>query len=69
MSDEHTVRASDTPDEVQLRVIVAPLLLSAFLVAMVLLYRCRSHRLRRERLAQEHEAELQEIAGEHWRAG
>lgn len=70
MSDEHTVRASDSPpDEVQLRVIVVPLVLSAFLVAVVLLYRCRSHRLRRDRLAQEHQAELKEIAGERWRSG
>lgn len=65
MSNEHTVRPSDAPDDVQLRVIVVPLLLSAFLVAVVLLYRCRAHRLRRHRLAEEHEAELQEIAGEH----
>eukprot|EP00903_Cladosiphon_okamuranus_P013731 g12784.t1 len=62
MGDEHTVRTSDAPDEVQSRVIVAPLLLSAFLVAVVLIYRCRAHRLRRDRLAHEREAELQEIA-------
>lgn len=69
MSDEHTVRTSDTPDEVQLRVIVVPLLLSASLVAVVLIYRCRSHRLRRDRLADEHQTELLEIAGEHWSSG
>lgn len=65
MSNEHAIATSDTPDEVNLRVIVVPLLLSAVLVAVVLLYRCRSHRLRRDRLAEEHEEELQEIAGEH----
>lgn len=65
MSNEHTVRPSDAPDDVQLRVIVVPLLLSAFLVVAVLLYRCRAHRLRRHRLAEEHEAELQDIAGEN----
>lgn len=49
------------PDEVQLGAIVIPLLVSAFLVAVVLVYRCRAHRQRRNRLAREHEEELQEI--------
>lgn len=69
MGDDHTVRPSDAPDDVQFRLIVAPLMLSAFLVVVVLLYRCRAHRLRREGLAEEHEAELQEMAGEHWSIG
>eukprot|EP00752_Nemacystus_decipiens_P018457 g16547.t1 len=62
MSDEHKIRPSDAPDDVQLRVIVGPLLLSAFLVAVVLFYRCRAHQLRRDRLAEEQQAELREIA-------
>lgn len=67
MSDEHTVRTSEAPDEVQLWVVVVPLLLSAFLVAAVLVYRCRAYRLRRARLAEERQVELAEIAGdEHW---
>ncbi|CAM9720715.1 unnamed protein product [Hapterophycus canaliculatus] len=49
------------PDEVQMGVIIVPLLLSIFLVAAVLAYRCRAYRLRRDRLAQEQQQELEEM--------
>lgn len=52
------------PDDVQMGVIVVPLLFSMFLAAVVLAYRCRAHRLRRNRLAQEQEEELAEMRGE-----
>lgn len=52
------------PDDVQMGVIVVPLLLSMFLVAVVLAYRCRAHRLRKDRLAREEEQELEEMKGE-----
>lgn len=52
---------SGNPDDVQLRVVVIPLLVSMFLVAVVLAYRCRAHRQRRDRLARERQEELEEI--------
>jgi len=63
MGDENTLTTSGTPEEVKLGLIVGPLLLSACLVAVVFAYRCYSHRARRDRLAQEHQAELREMAG------
>lgn len=63
MSGENTIAPgrSRSPDDVHLGVIVVPLLLSAFLVVVVLTHRCRAHRQRRDRLAREHQEELEEI--------
>ena len=63
MGDEDTLTTPGAPEEVRLGIIVVPLLLSACLVAVVFAYRCWSHRVRRDRLAQEHQAELREMAG------
>lgn len=66
MDGERTTDTSPVqhPDELQLRFVVIPLLLSVVLVASVLAYRCRAHRLRRERLAREQHEERREFAGE-----
>ncbi|CAM9887366.1 unnamed protein product [Scytosiphon promiscuus] len=63
MNSQPAVGTSETEDynDVQMGVIVVPLLFSMFLVAAVLAYRCRAHRLRRDRLAQEQQEELAEM--------
>jgi len=63
MGDDNTLSTSSAPEEVKLGFIVVPLLLASCLVVVVFLYRCYSHRRRRHRLAQEHQAELREMAG------
>eukprot|EP00904_Undaria_pinnatifida_P000556 jgi/Undpi1/10500/HiC_scaffold_29.g12950.m1 len=63
MDGERTVVTSPVrhPDEVQWRFIVIPLLMSVVLVACVLAYRCRAHRLKRERLLREQHDERREF--------
>ncbi|CAN0102487.1 unnamed protein product [Ectocarpus fasciculatus] len=52
---------SERPDEVQIGVVVVPLVLSAALVTVVVAYRCFANRLRRDRLALERQEEVEEI--------
>lgn len=63
MSGEQVIGASldDQEEEVWWVVIVVPLVVSVVLFGSVVLYRCRAHRLRQDRIAQEREQELCEM--------
>ncbi|CBJ32051.1 expressed unknown protein [Ectocarpus siliculosus] len=64
MNDEQAAAdalRSERPDEVQIGVVVLPLVLSAALVTVVVAYRCFANRLRRDRLALERQEEVEEI--------
>lgn len=54
---------SERPDEVQIGVVVLPLVLSAALVTVVVAYRCFANRVRRDRLALERQEEVEEMRG------
>ncbi|CAM9651043.1 unnamed protein product [Ectocarpus sp. 12 AP-2014] len=60
---------SERPDEVQISVVVLPLVLSAALAAVVVAYRCFANRLRRDRLALERQEEVEEIRAARGREG
>lgn len=66
MSGDRVIGASPAQqeeEEVRWIVIAVPLVVSVILFVSVIAYRCRAHRLRRDRIAQEREQEVREMKG------